>query len=314
MAYQNKAVTKTETLVVPASPLDNILTVLSLTVSIQNIKLFDFIAGEELTPKNREAFYKRVVENAKNKIYETTDHLITCVQIAGIYFLYVSLDNSVRSNMNGSPLYMRLVALCEMLNKIISYLNGKCVVFFSESCRPSFLGGMNDKQNLTSWFSMRRKIEKMCSLNYITEKRNNDDQSDMSFGVSVFCTDLVLDNIATYFVKSVLTEGFGSAAVGVKLKSGEIVWGIHFPLDFKGDGVENLNYKTMVNLQNLMKEYKGSVCAIGDFNTIPGKIADLVEKARTSEFEFILKGELTFFGAYYDTIPYKAEDKWVSLI
>lgn len=35
----------------------------------------------------------------------------------------------------------------------------------------------------------------------------------------------------------------------------------------------------MVNLQNVMKEYEGSVCAMGDFNTIPGYIADAINSA-----------------------------------
>ena len=107
--------------------------------------------------------------------------------------------------------------------------------------------------------------------------------------------DSCFNLIETYFVRSILTEGFGSAATGIKLKTGEIIWGINFPLDFKGNNEENLGYKTMINLQQLMKEYKGSICALGDFNVIPGKISDAINQAISQDFEFVLNDEPSFF-------------------
>jgi hypothetical protein len=300
---KNKAVLITDKSIVPASALDNVFKF--NTFNDFKVTLYDFLKGEKITPENKMEFYKLVVDNAINNRYPTTDHLITCVQIQGINFLYVSLDNSVRSNSNGHPLNTRIDNLCKVVRNIMKSLDNKCIVFFSESCRPSFLGTREKKENVTFWLDIRNIISKTCGLNFLIEKRNNDDQSDMSFGVSAFYTDAVCQYIETYFVKSILNVGFGSAATGIKIKTGEIIWGIHFPLDFKKEGENNSAYATMVNLQNLMKEYKGSVCAIGDFNTIEGMIYQSIESAITNDFEFVLKGDLTFFGSYFDTIPYE---------
>ena len=182
--YSNHAVMVDDGHVVPASPLDNVLKFKN--GDDLDVSLFDFLNGDRVTSENRQEFYKAVVNNVKNKHYPTTDHLITCVKIDDLYCVYFPLDNSVRANMNYHPLHKRLPNICQIVNKIIDSLNGRCVVFFSESCRPSFSGGMNNKEQLTSWLSMRQIISTMCGLEFLTDKRNNEDPSDMSFGLSVF--------------------------------------------------------------------------------------------------------------------------------
>ena len=223
-------------------------------------------------------------------------------------FLYVSLDNSVRSNKAGHPLYTRLDAICNVVTTIIEK-NQEVVVFFSESCRPSFLLDANDmKQNVVSWLDMRKTICKLCGLTFLAEKRNNEDPSGMSFGVSAFerCS-----KIDTYFSRNILSEGFGSVALGVKLNTGSICWGIHFPLDFRGQASDNLGYKAMVGLQNVFEEYNGSYCALGDFNTIAGNIENAILNALKPSFELIGGDVYTFFGGYYDTIQ---EQNWEPLL
>ncbi len=307
-----KAIVLGET-IVAASPLDNVLRFKSDTM-IETL-VYDFLNGELLTTENRRDFYKTLVDHAEKKQYMVTDHVITCVKVAGVNFLYVSLDNSVRANTNGFPLYNRLNRLCEVVDKIIKSLDNNCVVFFSESCRPSFLGGMDKKENLTPWLSMRQTISSKCGLVFVTEKRNNDDQSDMSFGVSAFCTTKTYDLIETYFVQSILSEGFGSGTVGIKMKTGEIVWGIHFPLDFKNKAKDNFGYKAMVGLQRVMLTYKGSVCAVGDFNTIPGEIMSSIKDAILPEYEFMMDDtEPTYFGSFYDTLVPQPNEKWTHIL
>ena len=159
----NKAVLTTNDYIVPSSPLDNVFKYKSYNELC--ISFYDFFNGNIITSQNKQEFYQFVTNNAQNKIYSTTDHLITCVKVDDIYFLYVSLDNSVRANMNNNPLYMRLDAICQVVNKIIISLNQQCIVFFSESCRPSFLGDMNKKENFTSWLSIRQAISNKCNLN-----------------------------------------------------------------------------------------------------------------------------------------------------
>ena len=83
-----------------------------------------------MTTENRMKFYESVTQNALEKRYDTTDHLISSVTIDGVMFLYVSLDNSVRSNKAGNPLYTRLDAICNVVTTIIEK-NQEVVVFFA---------------------------------------------------------------------------------------------------------------------------------------------------------------------------------------
>lgn len=316
-----------ETKVVPAGPLDNILFSKTNRHGIEAC-FYDFINGEIMTPETRDKFYQLVVDNAVVQHYPTTDHLITHVRINAldVSFLYVSLDNSVKSNTNGLPLHTRLPSICQVLNKIIKSLNNRCIIFFSEACRPSFFWNnskftMEEFESkkkdikLISWEDMKKTISDICHLTYCAEQRTNKDDSDMSFGISTFCCEEVKNLIQSYHCHIIMTEGFGSSTVGVKMTTGEIVWGIHFPVDHSGKGAKNLGSKTMVNLQNLMKMHDRSICAFGDFNTIPGNIADAINQAISPEFEFMFQNELTFFGAFYDFIPVNLDDdKWVPLV
>lgn len=310
MAYTNWAVVKYEDgSVVPSGTLDNVLA--NKNNNIQ-VKLHSLLTGKKITNKNRLEFIKQIQRLIEDQIYITTDHLFIHVKIGEYTFLYVSLDNSVRANGKGFPLYKRINDLCEVVRKFIAECGDKCVIFFSESCRPSFDGNdINNRINEVSWFQLRLTIEKECKLNYLGECTNNDSINGMSFGVSAFCTADFNQYIHSVLPRRILTEGNGSSAMGIKLLTGEIVWGIHFPLDFKGKDQENLGAKAMKGLCNLMDEYSGSVCALGDFNTIPGHIELSIKATISANREFIIKDEPTFFGAFYDTV--KNDQEWVLL-
>ena len=303
MQYTNSYLFKTGDNISPVSPLDNML--YHSACKEKNVKFYNYLNGDELNSRERiDEFYHGLVRNAKTGTHATIDHLIYSVVIMGINFLYVSLDNSVRSNMNGVPLaHTRLDRLLGVLGNILAQ-NKRSVVIFSESCRPSFYGSVNERRDQITWLEMRKTISDKTGLQFITEKRNNDDVSGLSFGLSVWCTDNAYHHIDTYYGKSILDKGFGSVAIGIKLKSGEIVWGVHFPLDFKGKGKENLGAITMSNLIKMMDEYAGSVVAFGDMNTIPGDICQAIQaEISGTEYGLLLNDVYTFFGSYYDTIP-----------
>lgn len=298
---------KTNNDVVPTSCLDKILVPIG---SYLKPSYLSFIDGTEVNPTNYIEFAKSVVENINNKVYPTTDHLFCSVDVNGVKFLYVSLDNSVRANSKGFALYKRLDAICEVVKKC---LVEKTIVFFSEACRPSFDGAdISKKTNGQTWFQMRIKITSKLGLTSLGECTNNDDVIGMSFGVAAFGTNAVMDHIHSIFPRKILTVGFGSGAVGVKMINGDIVWGIHFPLDFKGNGCENLGAKATKGLVEIMKNHSGSICAIGDFNTIPGKIMNCIKDNLSENFEFKYGGFYTFYGAFYDTVSLKEED-WKSI-
>lgn len=208
----------------------------------------------------------------------------------------------------------RLPQLCEAINGMIKSVGGETIVFFSEACRPSFDGGdIKNKLNEMSWFQMRNYICEKCNLVFLGECSNNEDVNCMSFGIASFCTTKIVCDIHSVLPRRILTEGIGSGTVGIKFISGEIVWAIHMPLDFKTEIIENnMAHKAMKGLCSLMKSYPNSICAFGDFNIIPGKISDCIMAGCDSDFKFCCENKLTFFGAYYDTFIPRNEDneKW----
>ena len=254
---------------------------------------------------NQETFktlLQKVKEDSAAGIYTHTDHLITQIEVGGLTILYVSLDNSVRANLNNNPLSGRLLAICETVTKCLEQVNKNCIVFFSESCRGS-VGA--------SWFKMRQTIADKCSIQYLGECANNEDTNGMAFGVSAFCTNTCIDLIDAVLPRHILTVGFGSGAIGVKLVTGEIVWGIHFPIDFARTGADNLQYQAMAGLVSVMKSHEGSVAAMGDFNTIPGNPFESIKAAIPEDMELISADHPTFYGAFYDTMVPREGDNWI---
>ena len=316
MEFRRKPTTKTITIVsndktaIPATDMDLVLRPKNgLKVQVQ---YFDLIDGTEITVNNKIAFFKKITQHVINKEYTTTDHLPVVVTITlpngeQIKYMYVSLDNSVRSNINGYALKNRLNTLFDMVNKLIKNIGGKCFLFFSESGRPSFDGDMKDKKNEMNWNEMVKFIKEYCDIQYLGISRSNY-TSDMSFGVSAFATKHFEKDEIVVHCNNILPVGFGSAVIGLDYE-GINVFAVHFPLDFKGIGPENQGAISMTNLCNLMKEYPRSVCAFGDFNTVPGNIENSITNAVDNEFELIWPEFPTFFGSYYDTIPSNPNDQ-----
>lgn len=210
--------------------------------------------GEILTNDNKNNFYDQVKNNIKEKIYPTTDHLITVLKITFsngdlVIFIYVSLDNSIRANKNGHPLFKRLDNICGLINKVIKSCSEKCVVFFSEACRNSYEMENDVVLKTVSWLSIRKYIMKKCNLEFVAEKRNNDGKTNLSFGGTCLCTSNMIQEfesdiensskISEYYTVSTLDKEFGSVAIGVKVCD-KIIWAIHFPIDFRNKGEENL--------------------------------------------------------------------------
>lgn len=295
--YINKRQTETDTFVVPASSLDNILAPENL---IESYNVHSTIDGKIVD----ESFYHKIIKLTKNKQYTTTDHCPITMKIKGdVTCVYLSLDNSIRANGCDHPLKDRLGNLCILINALVCEIGGGCIIYFSESCRPSFDGSnINDRRNEMTWFEMRQVISQQCNLIFLGESTNNDDICGLSFGVSAFCTNNYKSLIHSVLPRRILTEGFGSGAIGVKTKNGNCVWGIHIPLDFKNKGEQNLGAKAMVNLCVMMKAY-GNSCAFGDFNTIPGYISDAIKTCVDPDFKLIISdNKPTFFGAFFDEV------------
>lgn len=274
---------------IAAGKFDNVL----LKYSGIEAKIFDCIFGKLLTKDNRPDFYYSCKRICEEKIYFTTDHCIIVVEVNDINFVYISLDNSVRAESNGFPLKKRLPNICNLFNNVKTQLKSdKFVVFFSESCRV-----FND----FTWLQIRKIISKLCNLQYLSEKRNNEDDNGMSFGLSCFISDNV--EVENYYGVQLITELYGSVALGVQIE-GKIIWSIHFPVDFENSGQNNLSYKTMIKLIEVMKKYKKSYFAFGDFNLIEDcNIFPAVQRAiKDTEYNFFLD-ELTYFGSFFDTIP-----------
>lgn len=201
----------------PVSPLDNFL--IHNNFKDYNIKFYNIFTGNELkNQQDIDNLYEELLNNSNNSCYTTTDHLIYGIEIDSVQFLYVSLDNSVRSNINNFSLFhKRLHKLMDVVSVILKQ-SPNTIVFFSESCRPSFIGGISERKCEVSWLDIRNVIKSTTNMELITEARNNDDNSGLSFGISVWSMPCVQESIKIYYTKRILEEGFGSTAVEIKNK------------------------------------------------------------------------------------------------
>ena len=188
--------------------------------------------GSVITPESLKLLILKVIADAEAGIYTITDHLFTIIIVGGIVFMYVSLDNSIRANNNGHPLTGRLLAICEIVAECLKQIGQDCVIFFSEACRPSV--GM-------TWPDMIEIISDKCKIKHLKSYPNNDEANGLAFGVAVFTTNPSI--VKEVHPVRISTAGYGSAAMGVALHTGEIVWGIHFPVDLFRIGADNFQYR-----------------------------------------------------------------------
>lgn len=301
---------------VPCSRLDNVL-VLQDGEDVRH-SFHSFLDGAIVDENNVAEFNKTIVNMVEKKEYTHTDHLITRIVVgpAGVNFYYVSLDNSRRANGCGFPLRDRLDNICDTVNVLLSAHDGGIVVF-SEACRKSFSIDKDDGTTKdTTWFEMRRTIENRCNLVHLAEIENNTGPEKMSFGLAAFVTRGHYDSIYEIYPQRLIEDGFGSVAMGIKLKNANgIVWAIHFPLDFKNTEYEdNHNVKATKALVEIMRRYSPCCCAFGDFNTIPGMLNDYMEKALAEKnARFLNVTSKTFYGSFYDIAPIRDGISLISL-
>jgi hypothetical protein len=262
-----------------ATTLDNILVRRGEKVVY---KFIDFHDGSDYVESECEQKHIREVQSRE---YKTTDHHFINLINENIY--YVSLDNSQRSNIENVPLISRLPAICEVLNKI---LPTSCCVVFSEANRPSFYG--LERRDIVSWNELAKIISERCGLTYRLLKANN--PGEMSFGLAVFDRNFQ----AEYRGVQLHEVGLGLGCVEIKINQKKY-YGIHFiPIDFVNEGEKNIAHVNMRALCDIFDH--DTVCAFGDFNTIPGKISDSLMSA-IGDKEFICN-ELSWWGSYFDLI------------
>lgn len=253
--------------------------------------------GKSLTGKT----YELALENAKSSKYDTTDHAPIEIEVDGMRCLYVSLDNSVRANMNGFSLVAsnRLQNIC----KIINIINPD-IVFFSEACRKSFEGTVQEQKNVVHWFEIRQIISWITGMVHCGECANNFDEKEMSFGVAVFAKQTAMLNIKSiqgcnFLPMDISNECFGSGALIVTTKNNTTVVGVHFPLDFKREGENNNNGRAMKALINLLDKYPKAY-AFGDMNVITGNIQNSIETVLRDNPWKLSDPYYTYIGSFYD--------------
>lgn len=291
--------------VVPMSPLDNVFYCKSSNPPV--IRLYSPLDGSPLDVKE---LIPKLRNNIVKKLYPGTDHAILVIRIpfkddTYVSFIYVSLDNSVRANTMGHAVKNRLSQICSLVRSVLFLENTvHKIIFFSEACRPSFDGNREHKINLVTWKEIIQTMEKEVPMKWLAEKTYNDDPTGMAMGLAAFYSSSDKDSfIKQVHMHRLWTEKTGSVTIGIELTTGQIIWGVHFPLDFQSVGSTNPAHTTMLNLQKLMKEHVNTVCAFGDFNLVPGTIRDAIASAVSEDFQFAVGPEqLTFFGSYFDTV------------
>ena len=305
---QEYALIKADNGFVAVSRLDHVIPGLNSTLTDADVAFMQPIGDAvELTHENEDAFYLEMRKRATERIYTTVDHLpIRVVCASGLTVLYVSLDNSFRANQNNHALTRRFDAILEMLRSLFKGRDD-VLLFFSEACRYSVDIVDGKDENRHEWMHFQRRLVADLNLCFLGEKPNNEDASGKSFGLAAFAKPKTYAKVDKVLPKQLITDGLGSVALGVNV-AGDIFWAVHFPLDFKNSGADNA--KTMASLCKAMDEHPGTMCAIGDFNTIPGKIEEVMraEMARAGKKFLREDGVPTFFGAYFDMVTRPTAD------
>jgi hypothetical protein len=281
----------------PVSALDGVM--YHLDTQRPNITYYCPSTGDILSDTS----FSIAIENAANKKYPATDHTPISIQVGAYKILYVSLDNSVRSMKNEFPLTQsskcdsRLDQICNIINKI-----QPDIVFFSEACRKC----VNIGSDVVFWSQMKRIIANSTGLIFGCEQANNFSTTQMSFGVAMFYRSTVDYIIAEQGVQLLHEDAnrncYGSGAVLIRLNTGETVVGVHFPLDFKGAGEDNNNYRATKALIKLLEQYPYAV-AIGDMNIVEGNIENCMRSALTNTNWSIARDHYSFLPSFFDNIP-----------
>lgn len=250
--------------------------------------------------------YKLAINNAIDGKYPGTDHTPFEFTLGSgenaLRILYVSLDNSVRANMSKLSLVSsgRLNNICNMINEI-----NPDVVFFSEACRKSFGGNMQEQSNPIYWIEIRQTITLITKMEYCMESTNNFDSNFMSFGMAMFSKSTSLSKIRCIQPYNLLPEDkskecYGSGCIIMTLKTGEVLVAVHFPLDFKRIGKENNTARALVSLIELLDKYSVAY-AMGDMNTVEGTILNSVKEVMHNNKEWKLSADVfTFLPSYCD--------------
>lgn len=282
-----------------------------------NVTLDPEFSGRPVIPKNVPDLYASLLRNIDSRVYNTTDHLPVCIEVANTdgsidYFISISLDNSSRANMiredgRSFSVMDRLDGICQLLRNIFERLNGNGVLFCSDACRSSFRGTVNNRQNEVLWTQLSKMmVEKLSDYNLksIVDAPSNSDERSFGLGVFSFGAEVT----RTIRIENVLPNfKSGCACVGVKSKNGPLVWSLYFPWVFEGEGTNSPSYHTMVNLLKLIKETPETACAFGNFTTIPGNMENAIKLAfdeYNTNMDLVLHRPPfpTFYASFFDTI------------
>jgi hypothetical protein len=297
-------ISKNEDTYVPAARLDNVLVKIQGDASSQELVTFELRSCDDGTViDDRQQFYIDIISRNKLAEYPATDHCPIILTVGGFKFAHISLDNSMRSATAGHGLCTRLVGIMRVVENIDAD-----VVFFSKACRKLFTS------NGMPWVHCRRFIENTGKLHFIGEHADDYDISGMAFGIAAFAKQRFIDHGYDCIIPAkLIPDGFGSAALGIRLSDKSIIWAVHMPLDFAPICESNKNIRAMNSLCKLMDDTSmgNSICAFGDFNTIPDHTDIPMTDVATSYGYRFLNNELTFFGSYYDTV--KGTDNIVPL-
>lgn len=284
------------------------------------IKKFSVLDGSEIIDENEELLKLR--KNIDNEYYHSTDHFFILLTIIikkskfnlltseyhdqEINHLFVSLDNSVRSNINNEPLFLRIGNICNALKNVLRQIDN-CMIYFSESYRPSFMGkDLNTSQQIVRWAEIKRILEKKLKINFIEGRKNND--GELSFGITAFSFGNNI-GLTDHFSIGLNKTKFGSACIVVEYHGIRVIF-IHFPLDFINENEKNENYITACELFDIMDYYKCSV-AFGDFNLVPGNPKNGFMRAIEEKNKKLIPIDgNTFCGSYFDFAFVSNIDNW----
>lgn len=63
-----------------------------------------------------------------------------------------------------------------------------------------------------------------------------------------------------------------------------------------------------------MNSHENTICALGDFNTIPGQIETDIRNVIPENMNFMVSNTFTFFGSFFDTVRSTEDENWQLLL
>jgi hypothetical protein len=264
------------------------------------VRVFSPLDGKELTNQEEVSdMIVRMKKNASEKKYDGTDHLIISVKYSDVSVIFVSLDTSSASSKNGCGLHPsshnnRNESLRNCIETVYNSIEGDKIMLFSEACRKV----THEAQEPYSADDFLNSLD----LDSTTATSYPNDPSDPKSMGLAWMTNVLVSMTHHTLVEHPISRGGCLLKIELEESGKKIGFG---RIPFKLSAPEYVDQW----MTGAFEECSDCDIIMGDMNAIENFMTRFLENvSKQDKFEqhqwpSYLPG--TFFGAWYDCIPYK---------